>query len=867
MTRLLFDSALLKKTRWPFQLNERNTMKKLFSLPSLPMWLMLFGLLSCMGPDLDADSMDSLSQGSATSGLKGQYFNSINLTGAALERVDASIDFDWGKGSPIPKIGSDNFSVRWTGFVEPKSSETYTFYTIGDDGIRLYVDGKLVVNDWSNHGPRERSGTISLKAGQNYPIQLEYYESSGGAVAKLLWSSPKQAKQIIPAAQLKTEISTAVDNIALGKPTTQSSIAYNGHPSRAVDGNTSGQYGDKTVSHTDFQSAPWWRVDLGGAFSVKSVTLFNRTDCCGDRLSDFRVDYLDQNGKTIATQAHPGRAAVETNIALSAQGVHAVRVQLNGTNALSLAEVQVFGSSSGGGIQDQCPNDPNKTAPGICGCGVSDKDSDKDGTPDCKDNCPDDPRKTQPGECGCGVAEGTCGSGGKEVLSTKIVHPWRSTTAIVKAGESFDVWFVADSSSHSINSVLLRGPYHTVTTTRTVMNGNWVYDPTSGNKYNRRITVTVPESAPADRYDLLLRTSTGTEIAPRAVKVIKDYKDNYYIMHMSDLHRWQGGHDTTTILKKASAIIDIANIIDAEMLFETGDSFYCHTDNASITAERASMMFNGQPELGIKGLYGANAATFTVPGNHDSPKNDYTKDASRAETAAFYNKYYGLQSYNFAYGNGRFLGVNSGMGPVPSDQTSAAVSWLNEVGKGNFRLGAGHAGESAIRTFDSKTVLSLILVGHNHFIASSNPHEVNGRYTQFVANSLREMGTGNFEYNLFKVNNKTGSYEVMGGASSRVRVIQNHTATNIPNPGSWILNLALTYAKTNNGSSRTNKATIVNRYNFPITGAKVRFVMPMGFSYSVSKGVVQQSFNGDKYHIVDVTVDLPANSTTVVDIS
>lgn len=61
---------------------------------------------------------------------------------------------------------------------------------------------------------------------------------------------------------------------------------------------------------------------------------------------------------------------------------------------------------------DTCPNDPNKTEPGICGCGTSDKDNDGDGTANCKDSCPSDPNKTAPGECGCGKDEGTCGGGG-----------------------------------------------------------------------------------------------------------------------------------------------------------------------------------------------------------------------------------------------------------------------------------------------------------------------------------------------------------------------------------------------------------------------------------------------------------------------
>lgn len=450
--------------------------------------------------------------------------------------------------------------------------------------------------------------------------------------------------------------------------------------------------------------------------------------------------------------------------------------------------------------------------------------------------------------------------------SRKILYPGRSTTAVVKTGESFEVWFVADNSSHTVQAVQLRGPYHTVLATHGVEMGNWIYDQTSGNSYNTRIMVAVPESTPADRYDIILKTSAGDEVSTRAVKVIKEYKDIYYIVHMSDAHRWQSGYDPITTLHKVSAVINIANIIDAEMIFETGDSLYCHTGNDGVTADRVNTMFVGMPEIGVHGLHGAHAATFITFGNHDSPKNDYTKDASLAETSEFINKYYGLQSYGFKYGNGRFMGVNSGMGPVPSSQSAAAVSWLGEVGHGNFKLVAGHAGGGAVRSFDTQTGLDLILVGHNHFIAKDNPHLVNDKPIQYVANSLRDTGTGNFEFNLFKVNKKTGSYEVIGGTSSRVRVIQNHTVENIADPVTWIPNLTLTYDKKNGGGTRANKATIVNRYDFPLSGARIRFVMLKGYSYAVSKGNIKQAFDGDKVHIVDVVLDLDANSTTTVDI-
>jgi hypothetical protein len=86
--------------------------------------------------------------------------------------------------------------------VQPLYSQTYTFYTTSDDGVRLWVNGVQVINNWTDHGPTENSGTISLAANQKYNITMEFYENGGGAVAKLSWSSASQPKQIIPQGQL-----------------------------------------------------------------------------------------------------------------------------------------------------------------------------------------------------------------------------------------------------------------------------------------------------------------------------------------------------------------------------------------------------------------------------------------------------------------------------------------------------------------------------------------------------------------------------------------------------------------------------------------------------------------------------------------
>ena len=135
-------------------------------------------------------------------GLTGQYYDNSNFTNLKLLRTDAAVDFAWGSGTPSGQIDSDTFSVRWTGQIEPLSSEAYTFHTITDDGVRLWVNDQLIIDKWRLQGPTEWSGTINLLAGQKYDIKMEYFENTGGATAKLLWSSLTVAKEIIPKTQL-----------------------------------------------------------------------------------------------------------------------------------------------------------------------------------------------------------------------------------------------------------------------------------------------------------------------------------------------------------------------------------------------------------------------------------------------------------------------------------------------------------------------------------------------------------------------------------------------------------------------------------------------------------------------------------------
>ncbi|MHC4500775.1 MAG: LamG-like jellyroll fold domain-containing protein, partial [Planctomycetota bacterium] len=145
-------------------------------------------------------------------GVMGRYYHWIDPTVVAtgdpgpsnpfqtfrLERIDPEIDFEWGNGSPDPNVNDNDFSVQWVGEVEAEFTETYTFTVRTDDGVRLWINDQLLVDQWINQGATRVSGTIDLVAGDSYPLVMEYYERGGGAVAQLFWESPSLPEEIVP---------------------------------------------------------------------------------------------------------------------------------------------------------------------------------------------------------------------------------------------------------------------------------------------------------------------------------------------------------------------------------------------------------------------------------------------------------------------------------------------------------------------------------------------------------------------------------------------------------------------------------------------------------------------------------------------
>lgn len=117
----------------------------------------------------------------------GQYFNNRTLANApAFTRCDASITFNWGSGGPGTGVAVDNFSARWT--ARPTfAAGTFRFTARADDGVRVWIDGVLIINAWRDQAPTTYTATRTLTAG-NHEVRMEYYENAWGAVAQLSWA-------------------------------------------------------------------------------------------------------------------------------------------------------------------------------------------------------------------------------------------------------------------------------------------------------------------------------------------------------------------------------------------------------------------------------------------------------------------------------------------------------------------------------------------------------------------------------------------------------------------------------------------------------------------------------------------------------
>lgn len=138
------------------------------------------------------------------SGLTGQYYQGSDPSSGVLAftRTDSVLDFYWGSGQPAGTLGYDDFSVVWAGEVEPPVSGTYTFAVRADDGIRVWIDHVLVIDEWRDQAVRDFTVEVPLTAWQRVPIRVAYYESQVYAQTSLSWTVPGMREELVPQAFL-----------------------------------------------------------------------------------------------------------------------------------------------------------------------------------------------------------------------------------------------------------------------------------------------------------------------------------------------------------------------------------------------------------------------------------------------------------------------------------------------------------------------------------------------------------------------------------------------------------------------------------------------------------------------------------------
>lgn len=132
-------------------------------------------------------------------GLDGEYYDNVDLTGFKFTRVDPNIAFDWDYASPDPRLGADTFSIRWTGYLTAAVTGTYQFFTRIEDGVKLWVGPTWVISDWGVQPEHESSGYANLVGGTRYAFRMEYTANNGTAICELRWLPPGGVKAIVPA--------------------------------------------------------------------------------------------------------------------------------------------------------------------------------------------------------------------------------------------------------------------------------------------------------------------------------------------------------------------------------------------------------------------------------------------------------------------------------------------------------------------------------------------------------------------------------------------------------------------------------------------------------------------------------------------
>jgi GH43 family beta-xylosidase len=135
-------------------------------------------------------------------GLRGEYFSDYH--DRVLVRIDPVLEFDWDHEAPAPEVGTDRFSIRWSGWLTPPHTGTYTMFTDSDDGVRVWIDDALVIDAWTPQYVTRNEAQVELVGGVAVPLRVDYFEIDLEASMRLSWSTDDRPEEVVPNAVLTT---------------------------------------------------------------------------------------------------------------------------------------------------------------------------------------------------------------------------------------------------------------------------------------------------------------------------------------------------------------------------------------------------------------------------------------------------------------------------------------------------------------------------------------------------------------------------------------------------------------------------------------------------------------------------------------
>ena len=230
------------------------------------------------------------------SGIKGTYYSNRWLTGdAALTRLDSTLSFNWGSGEIISGVASDYVGIKWTGYIKPSTSESYTFYATANDGVRVYLSGELIINNYNvlEKGKLvvDQSSAISLTSGNYYPITVQYFEQTNEASFILEWMTSTISREVIPSSAFFSNI---VDT-----PITGSGYSFDvtGVPGKV---SSFSQGASSTYALTSLY-IQWTAPSNTGCLTISSYTLQRKILGTWTQLASVSTLYYQHTGLTAGT--------------------------------------------------------------------------------------------------------------------------------------------------------------------------------------------------------------------------------------------------------------------------------------------------------------------------------------------------------------------------------------------------------------------------------------------------------------------------------------------------------------------------------------------------------------------------------------